>query len=254
MNKKKCARPPLVAVALACAAPSFAEEGARLAVVTATEIREETFKAETLAAVDLVEGETIASTHPSLSSEVMGRIAGVHANTTSGEGHRTVTPAWAPDRVMAGVGTSEDDVTLYWVGLQWEWERRWFTAGDWFLGGYWEFDASYWDGQDEVPGNTEVGEIGITPVFRLQRHQPFASGMRPYLDFAVGAHLLCENKADNRDLSSAFQFGDYLGLGVQLGAAGRVELGYRFQHFSNAGIERPNSGINFHLLHISYRY
>lgn len=163
-------------------------------------------------------------------------------------------PAWALDRVMAAVGSSKDGITLYRVGLQWEWERQWFTAGDWFLGGYWEFNASYWDGQEGTTGNTSLSEIGITPVFRLQRYQPFTSGIRPYFEFAVGAHLLSETKIDNREFSTAFQFGDYLGLGVQLGSAGRSELGYRFLHFSNAGIDEPNDGANFHLLHFSYRY
>lgn len=89
MDKKKCARLPLVVAILAYVAPSFAEEGANLGIVTVTGTREETSKAETPATIGIVGEETIASTRPSHPSEVMGRIAGVHVNVTSGEGHQT---------------------------------------------------------------------------------------------------------------------------------------------------------------------
>ena len=46
-------------------------------------------------------------------------------------------------------------------------------------------------------------------------------------------------------MSTAFQFSDTLGAGVQFGNRARSTVGVRFQHLSNASIKRPNPGINF---------
>lgn len=167
--------------------------------------------------------------------------------------------AFAIDGVSAAIGSSftehgGDGTNLYGVRAQWDWGRRWFTAGNWFLGGYWEADASYWGGESGSTGNSSLSEIGFTPAFRLQRYQPFAWGIRPYLDAAVGVHLLSEQDIGNQELGSNFLFGPYAGIGFLFGPAGRYELGYRIEHFSNGGITKPNSGINFHILRLGYHF
>ncbi len=48
---------------------------------------------------------------------------------------------------------------------------------------------------------------------------------------------------DNNKLSTAFQFGDHLGAGYVFNNG--WELGMKLQHFSNGGIKKPNSGVNF---------
>jgi lipid A 3-O-deacylase len=50
--------------------------------------------------------------------------------------------------------------------------------------------------------------------------------------------------------STAFNFGDDLGLCQGSAAGGGWEWSLRFQHFSNAGIERPNPGEDFLQLHV----
>lgn len=163
--------------------------------------------------------------------------------------------AVAFDGIAAESGvSSEDSIGVFRVNAQWSWERRWFTAGDWFLGGHWEFDAGYWDGQDGRTANASLTEIGITPVFRLKRHQPFASGLRPYVEFAIGAHLLSDDTIDNRELGGSFQFGDHVGLGAEFGPARRFDLGLRLQHLSNGGLEASNDGINFFIARLGYRF
>ena len=92
----------------------------------------------------------------------------------------------------------------------------------------------------------------MTPVFRLQRHPFGATRIQPYLEAGVGFHLLSEREIENIILSTSFQFGIDVGWGLLWGHDRRVELGYRFQHLSNAGIRLPNPGINFHLLYLGY--
>jgi len=38
------------------------------------------------------------------------------------------------------------------------------------------------------------------------------------------------------------------------GRHGQYELGYRYQHISNAGIKRPNDGLNLHMLRLGYSF
>ncbi|MDQ7010871.1 MAG: acyloxyacyl hydrolase [Mariprofundaceae bacterium] len=66
----------------------------------------------------------------------------------------------------------------------------------------------------------------------------------------IGVHLFA-NRAAGR-LGTVFEFGDVAGIGVRLSP--RWLLGYRFLHFSNAGIRQPNGGVNIHSLHIEYAY
>ncbi len=44
-----------------------------------------------------------------------------------------------------------------------------------------------------------------------------------------------------------------MGVGYRFDRKG-FEIGYRFQHISNAGIKEPNDGINFHQLRLQYHY
>ena len=44
-------------------------------------------------------------------------------------------------------------------------------------------------------------------------------------------------------MSSNFQFGDHIGIGYLLN--NQVDLSLNFQHYSDAGIRRPNPAVNF---------
>lgn len=162
--------------------------------------------------------------------------------------------AAAPDAVAvdgiaieAGRGDSTD---MGRIGIQWDWGKRWFQGAQWHLGGYWDLSAGYWR-RDALPGqNDDIAEIGFTPVFRFQGNN--LTG--PYAEAGIGAHLLSRTQIGDKRLSTRFQFGDHLGLGYRFGAKGAWDLGYRFQHLSNAGIKRPNNGINFHQVRLQYHF
>jgi len=150
-----------------------------------------------------------------------------------------------------GHGNDADAVR---VSAQWNWERKWFTEGDWYLTGHWEVGIGYWDADKGSTGNANITELGVIPVFRLLPHQPMASGVMPYLEGAIGFHLLSESKIENKDMSTSFQFGDHVGFGLLFGPKRQYEVGYRLKHLSNAGIEKPNPGINFHIIRFAHRF
>jgi lipid A 3-O-deacylase len=158
-----------------------------------------------------------------------------------------------PSHAIDGIsieGGRGDGTDMWRVGVQWEWNKRWFQGQNWHLGGFWDLAAGYWR-RSAAPGlNRSLTDIGLTPVFRLQSND--LQGL--YLEAAIGFHLLSRTSLGDKRFSTRFQFGDHLGAGVRFGPGGRYDLGYRFQHLSNAGIKRPNHGINFHQVRFQYRF
>jgi hypothetical protein len=159
-------------------------------------------------------------------------------------------PAWAIDGVALDIGNG-DRVDRVGAAVQWDWNRQLLSFSDWHLGGYWDVSLSQWHKGSVAAGqNKDITEFGFTPVFRIQPN----ALKGPYLEAGIGAHLLSHVSIGDKNLSTSFQFGDHIGLGYRFGAKGAFDLGYRFQHYSNAGIKRPNPGINFNEVRLQYHF
>lgn len=159
-------------------------------------------------------------------------------------------PAAAIDGFAVEYGRGEG-VDMGRVALQWDWTSPLLKLTDWQVGGYWDAALGQWHKGNVAPGqNEDITEIGLTPVFRLEG----TSRVGPYLEAAIGFHLLSHTQIGDKRMSTAFQFGDHLGFGYRFGAKSAFDLGYRFQHLSNASIKRPNPGINFHQIRLQYRF
>ncbi|RJG04373.1 acyloxyacyl hydrolase [Noviherbaspirillum sedimenti] len=158
-------------------------------------------------------------------------------------------PARAVDSVSLelGAGNKSD---LARVGVQWKWEQRWWQSNGTHIGGYWDLNLGHWRGDRhlDIPGNRQnITTIGITPVFRWQKDN--LQGW--YGELGIGANLLSGYYDNNgHQLSTRFQFSDHLGVGYVF--ANKLDLSFRFQHFSNASIKQPNDGANFSILRLSY--
>ncbi|MET0858876.1 MAG: acyloxyacyl hydrolase [Telluria sp.] len=132
------------------------------------------------------------------------------------------------------------------------WQNSWFASNGYHLSGYWDANLAQWRGNahQNVPGQHQnITVAGLTPVFRYERADKrgwFAEG-------GIGISLFSElyNNDDNR-LSTAFQFADHIGAGYVFD--NKWELGARIQHYSNGGIKKPNSGVNFFLVKAAYRF
>ncbi|HYE67522.1 MAG TPA: acyloxyacyl hydrolase [Anaerovoracaceae bacterium] len=161
------------------------------------------------------------------------------------------TPAHAADGIALIGGTGED-ANMAGIAIQWDWEKRWFTEGDWSLGGYWELNGSYWKGDGPSPERNIYG-IGITPVFRLER-TPINS-FAPYIEGGIGINYFSQKEVHgDKELGTNFEFGDHVGIGLRFGEDLQYDFGYRFQHYSNAGMSNSNSGIDFHQLRLRYSF
>ncbi len=89
--------------------------------------------------------------------------------------------------------------------------------------------------------------IGLTPLLRYN----FATGNRwvPFVDAGAG---VSSTNIDGPDLTGNFQFNIQVGGGTHYFLSDRTALTvqYRWLHFSNAGIERPNHGTNTQMFEI----
>lgn len=161
--------------------------------------------------------------------------------------------AHALDAMSITYGSGGDEAHQAQIGFQWSWNKSWLETANWHLTGYWEANIGYWHGQNH-PGSRSLLDFGITPVLRYQR-KASREGIAPYIEAGIGVHLLSRTTIhSSRRLDTAFQFGDFIGVGVRLGNQGAYDIGYRFQHYSNAGISDHNPGMNFHEIRLQYHF
>jgi len=158
--------------------------------------------------------------------------------------------AHAADSMSYSFGTG-NSTRMGRIGAQWWWGKKWRVSEGLHIGGYWDLSIAQWQGRRyrSTDNHQDITDIGITPVFRLQRD----SRVGWYGEGGVGAHLL-SSLYDNggRQLSTAFEFGDHIGIGYV--TASGVDVGLLIQHFSNGGIKHPNDGVNFAVMRVSFSF
>ena len=157
--------------------------------------------------------------------------------------------AMAVDGVAVEVG-SGDGTDMGRIALQWNWKKPLYQGAGWNVGAYWDLGLGYWN-NDGFPGrNKDITEIGLTPVMRLQRDD--LKGL--YGELGLGMHLQSRTTIGDKRMGTLFQFGSHLGVGYRFGVKRAFDLSYRYQHLSNAGINRPNDGINFNQVRLQYHF
>ena len=96
-----------------------------------------------------------------------------------------------------------------------------------------------------VPKARDLIEFGYSPVLRLERPLAGGGGRVFFVEGSIGARLLSHTRVSpERSLSTAFQFSDVLGVGLQWGREARSTLGLRYQHLA-----KPGHGFRAAVLH-----
>lgn len=152
--------------------------------------------------------------------------------------------------VEAGRGESVD---IWGVGFGWD------DLYVWSLGPHVQavqdllLRIDHWHGDEAEAVYQNLWDLSVTPVLRLQ---PAAGTFpRAFLDIGFGVHLITETRINRtREFSTVFQFGEFLGPGVQFGDRGQYEVSFRVQHVSNGRIEEPNNGLNYRTLVFQYHF
>jgi hypothetical protein len=137
-------------------------------------------------------------------------------------------------------------------GAQWDWDNAWFKSNGTQVGGYWDATLTQWrnNAYQGVSGATQnITDVGITPVFRFQNENK--KGL--YAEAGIGLHLFSHVYNNNgRAFSTAFQFGDHIGVGYVF--SNGWEAGLKIQHFSNGAIKKPNPGANVATVKVGYHF
>jgi len=141
--------------------------------------------------------------------------------------------------VTAAIGQSGDSTMVYRLGAQWDWNSSWFQSDVGRLTGYWDLGYTYWDG-DKTASNHS---LSFAPVFVYE----FAGqNVRPYIEAGIGVAAFSSTELEENDLGSSFQFEDRIGVGLRFSGQ---EIGLRALHYSNAGLKKPNDGVEAYTLH-----
>jgi Lipid A 3-O-deacylase (PagL) len=106
-----------------------------------------------------------------------------------------------------------------------------------------ELGAGIWRLPD-LAGRTRRYDVNLTPIWRIEYSLN-------YFEAGIGLHFLSHTINNNTHrLPSSLQFGSHLGTGLSFD---KLTVGVVLQHLSNAGIKKPNGGINFYLLTVHIR-
>jgi hypothetical protein len=90
-----------------------------------------------------------------------------------------------------------------------------------------------------------VGSLGPSAVLRYQDFPlSLAGGTSPT--------FISRHEFGSTDLGCSFEFTTHTDLNWDIGS--RLQLGYRYQHMSNAAISKHNPGLNLHMFGVSYRF
>ncbi|MDF3839322.1 acyloxyacyl hydrolase [Cupriavidus basilensis] len=104
-----------------------------------------------------------------------------------------------------------------------------------------ELGVSYWwANKDRNPRN--AWQLSAIPMLRYWATEKF------YLEAGIGATVFSGSGFAGKNISTAYQFGDHVGAGYQITPSDRI--GVRYSHFSNAGIKRPNPGLD--IIQVTY--
>lgn len=161
-------------------------------------------------------------------------------------------PAPAIDGVAISVGDGLGDVDMLRVSLLARQHDHRADGAGWNLRIHWEFGLAYWRAYDADTGVEEIYNANVTPVLRFS--PTHRTGIRPYVEFGLGFHVLTEDRIEDRTLSSTYHFGSHLGVGVVTSSDRRFDLGLRYQHLSNASLETPNPGIDFAIARVGWMF
>ncbi len=112
----------------------------------------------------------------------------------------------------------------------------------------WQLDTRLEGTAGALNGANETGFVGsIGPALSFSH-----TSLPLFLDLGVSPTVLSRSTFKNANLGGNFQFTDY--VGIRFKPSETMEIGYRFQHMSNAGIKEPNPGLNMNMFQLGYHF
>lgn len=148
-------------------------------------------------------------------------------------------------------GRDRTDLSFLFLFPNWQRNLTGMTGKSWYKGALFY----HMEGGLAIENREEKYLVGWTP---LMVQYKFLSPKRRWAPNAmIGAGFSMTNWKDiaDRELGSEFQFLLHLGAGVEyFQKKGAYSFNYRMFHISNAGMQRPNIGLNAHVFSLGMRF
>ncbi|WP_159915984.1 acyloxyacyl hydrolase [Pantoea sp. 18069] len=157
------------------------------------------------------------------------------------------SPTWY---IQAAVASNDAHAANLGVTLPWQ---QWtYALGSGQITGHWDLFASHWSSRMTNDERQRSYVFGVVPTLRWRGAQGqsawFAqAGTGPTWSTAY-------YQSSNKRFSTRYNFATHLAVGTNFGARREHEVMLRIEHFSNAGIKRPNPGENFLQLRYAHRF
>lgn len=170
---------------------------------------------------------------PLLSRWSLAGLMALAAGTATAAEPRT---AWF---VQGGVAEDAHALTVG-ASRDWRWEKQ-YRYGH--VSGQWQAEIGRWHSDSD-----NSTQVGFTPALRW-RPNGWSEGW--FVEGGIGVNVIFPKyNTRKKEFGTTFNFGDHIAVGKTFGADRQHEWSLRFQHFSNARIEKPNPGENF----LQFRY
>jgi hypothetical protein len=114
---------------------------------------------------------------------------------------------------------------------------------------YMEASANIWRYGEEPEYESNLA-LALSPVLVKQFSTLYDRALS--WEFGIGFSLLNKQRFAGKDLGSHYQFEDRIGLIWQLRS--KTQLALRYMHYSNAGLQKPNPGLDFIALSYAYKF
>lgn len=150
------------------------------------------------------------------------------------------------DSISIGGGMSRHNhAGISRIGIRKDAKADFFKDNIGWLDVYSEASVGYWD-----KGDDHVFVGAYSPVF-IYYFGDETWILHPYIEAGIGVAGISKTEIAGRDMSTGFQFEDRIGVGVRMR---HLDLSFRYMHYSNASIARPNDGMDIFILTAGYRF
>jgi hypothetical protein len=184
-----------------------------------------------------------------MNATILGAISSLGFACYQGKAPCSLSPGINTDKLTFSVDVGEDNtIKQTRIALGADWIENIYRSKNLTVNGRMELNTNLWNSTLKTANNKSGYIIGIAPVFRYISPKITRGG---YFELGGGPQYLSSSIIENENKSTQFQFGSILGFGF---TGKTFEAGYRYLHISNANIEIPNPGTDFHSLHLAYKF
>lgn len=144
---------------------------------------------------------------------------------------------FAIDRVSVGYGQDSDNIDVYNIAIQKDFDYKLIENTNLGL----EFALEYIDGS-----NDDMAIISTQPMLSYDITEKF------YIEAGVGIAYFTEKELDDNKYGTNFQFKQSIGFGYKI--TEKIDTTLKYTHYSNADIDDDNSGLDIVMLKFVYKF